>query len=92
MKLATFKSQGKLLISGEYVILDGALSLAVPTRFGQTLDVEAIEMSKIIWKSFNEQDKVWFQNEFKLNAINNQKQYWSTSNEEKQNTRRNIPS
>ena len=32
-------SNGKLLISGEYVILDGALSLAVPTLFGQYLEI-----------------------------------------------------
>ena len=28
-------SSGKVLITGEYVILDGALSLACPTKFGQ---------------------------------------------------------
>ena len=28
---------GKVLITGEYVILDGALSLACPTKFGQNL-------------------------------------------------------
>ena len=38
-----FHSHGKLLISGEYVVLDGATALALPTRFGQTLEVEEIE-------------------------------------------------
>ena len=31
-----FYSNGKLLITGEYVILDGALSLAVPSLLGQS--------------------------------------------------------
>ena len=34
-----FHANGKLLISGEYLVLDGALALAVPTRFGQNLQV-----------------------------------------------------
>ena len=34
-----FYSNGKLLITGEYVILDGALSLAVPSLLGQSLEV-----------------------------------------------------
>jgi len=59
-----FFSNGKLLISGEYVVLDGAVSLAVPTRYGQSLTVEAIAGQKIIWKSLDEKGHVWFKNEF----------------------------
>ncbi|GAL63796.1 hypothetical protein [Algibacter lectus] len=44
-------SNGKLLISGEYVVLDGAISLAVPTKYGQSLTVENINEAKIIWRS-----------------------------------------
>ena len=36
----TFRANGKLLLSGEYFVLDGALSLALPTRFGQRLLTE----------------------------------------------------
>ncbi|WP_159018382.1 GYDIA family GHMP kinase [Algibacter sp. L3A6] len=59
-------SNGKLLISGEYVVLDGAISLAVPTKCGQSLIVESINDAKIIWKSLDEKGMVWFEKEFEL--------------------------
>jgi hypothetical protein len=37
----TFYSNGKLLITGEYLVLDGAKSLALPTKFGQFLKVKS---------------------------------------------------
>jgi mevalonate kinase len=64
-----FYSNGKLLLTGEYVVLDEALSLAVPTKHGQSLIVEEIEEQKIIWKSFDEKGGIWFEGEFEL--INN---------------------
>jgi len=62
--MQTFYSSGKLLLTGEYVVLDGALALAVPTKFGQSLVVEEIEASTITWKSFDEQQQVWFEEVF----------------------------
>ncbi|MFN0276715.1 MAG: GYDIA family GHMP kinase [Chitinophagales bacterium] len=35
-----FSSNGKLLISGEYLVLQGALALATPCKFGQKMMVE----------------------------------------------------
>lgn len=64
-----FYSNGKLLITGEYVVLDGGLSLAVPTKFGQSLIVEPIGEQYIIWKSFNSDDSVWFEAEFSFDEI-----------------------
>ena len=61
-----FYSNGKLLLTGEYVVLDGALALAIPSRFGQSLLIETIEESKIYWKSLDEKDTVWFESEFEL--------------------------
>jgi mevalonate kinase len=66
LKNKTFYSHGKLLISGEYVVLDGALSLAIPTKFGQSLIVKAIEKPLLHWKSFDQSKNVWFENEFQL--------------------------
>ena len=37
-----FYSPGKLLLTGEYVVLDGAKSLAIPTIFGQSLNITSI--------------------------------------------------
>lgn len=68
MKNKTFYSHGKLLISGEYVVLDGALSLAIPTKFGQLLTIKSIETPKLIWKSFDDHQKVWFENKFKIDS------------------------
>lgn len=61
-----FRSHGKLLISGEYVVLDGAISLAIPTKFGQSLNVEVIDEPKLIWKSLDEKGAIWFKNEINL--------------------------
>ena len=57
--MQTFYSNGKLLITGEYVVLDGALSLALPTKYGQSLIVESINDQKLVWKSFDEKEDVW---------------------------------
>lgn len=62
-----FYSNGKLLLSGEYLILDGALGLAVPTVFGQELTVEHTEQVNIItWKSLNKDDSIWFEVKFNV--------------------------
>ncbi|MCX7550870.1 GYDIA family GHMP kinase [Xanthomarina sp. F2636L] len=62
-------SNGKLLLTGEYVVLDGALSLAVPTTFGQYLKITAIDGPKVIWKSLNYENNVWFEDSFSLQEI-----------------------
>ncbi len=64
-----YYSNGKLLLTGEYVVLDGALSLAMPTKYGQSLKVEPIEEPKIIWTSLDEEKNVWFENEFLIEEI-----------------------
>ena len=64
--MTTFYSNGKLLITGEYVVLDGAKALALPTKFGQTLTVKTNNDSKIIWKSLDENNTVWFEGVFEF--------------------------
>ncbi len=55
-----FFSHGKLLLTSEYMILDGALALAIPTQFGQKLTIQEIEdaQSLIIWESLC-QNQLW---------------------------------
>jgi mevalonate kinase len=65
----SFYSNGKLLLTGEYVVLDGALSLAVPTKFGQLLEIESLNEPKLIWKSFDEKGSIWFEDIFLLEKI-----------------------
>ena len=44
-----YYSNGKLLITGEYVVLDGAKALALPTKFGQYLIIEPGKNQQINW-------------------------------------------
>ena len=68
-----FYSNGKLLLTGEYMVLDGAIALAIPTKFGQSLTVEKLEEPKINWKSIDENGKVWFDDEFEISSLNSPK-------------------
>ncbi len=61
-----FYSNGKLLITGEYLILDGAESLALPTTFGQELNIAETDSGYINWISSDENSQVWFQDSFSL--------------------------
>ena len=57
----TFYSNGKLLITGEYLILDGAIGLALPTKMGQNLIVEDTNSNTIHWKSYDADGSIWFE-------------------------------
>lgn len=59
-------SNGKLLLTGEYLVLDGAKSLAVSTKFGQDLVIEPIEEPQLIWGSFTNTGNCWFEASFNL--------------------------
>ncbi len=69
--MTSFYSNGKLLITGEYVVLDGALSLAVPTVYGQSLSVKSVQGRHLNWKSLDEKGKVWFQETYDLSSTGN---------------------
>ena len=51
-----FYAHGKLLLSGEYFVLDGAKALAIPTRFGQHLEIipASGEEGKLYWEALDE--------------------------------------
>jgi mevalonate kinase len=57
----TFYSNGKLLITGEYVVLDGAMAFALPTKFGQYMHVEELQGEVIKWVSYDHDGSVWFE-------------------------------
>ncbi len=61
-----FYSNGKLLLTGEYLVLDGAKSLALPTKFGQDLIVQKIKESQLIWGSFTNSGECWFEAVFDI--------------------------
>ena len=57
----TFYSNGKLLVTGEYLVLDGAKAFALPTKFGQKLIIEASEGQIIHWESVDSDGSIWFE-------------------------------
>lgn len=61
-----YYSNGKLLLTGEYLVLDGAKSLALPTKFGQDLIVDKIASPQLIWGSFTQSGECWFEAVFDL--------------------------
>lgn len=65
----SFYSNGKLLLTGEYAVLDGALSLAVPTRYGQSLSMKYADTPQLIWKSRDEKGQIWFETAFDLKSF-----------------------
>jgi mevalonate kinase len=57
-----FYSNGKLLLTGEYLVLDGAKAFALPTKMGQDLLVtQTNEANTIHWKSCDFDQSVWFE-------------------------------
>lgn len=62
MSVFATHAHGKLLLTGEYFVLDGALALALPVRYGQSLRVDASDIPYLLqWTSRDERGEVWFQ-------------------------------
>lgn len=51
------RAHGKLLLSGEYAVLDGALALAMPTTYGQHLTVKSADSFR--WTSYEMDGSPW---------------------------------
>ena len=66
--MTKFYSHGKLLLTGEYLVLDGAKALAIPTKFGQSLEVNSNSSKNIAWKSLDHEGKIWFEDIFSINT------------------------
>ena len=54
-----YHSNGKFLLTGEYLVLKGALALALPLKLGQTLSVETCHGAYLQWDAFKPDD-AWF--------------------------------
>jgi len=61
-----YYSNGKLLLTSEYVVLDGALALAIPTKYGQFLEVKNIEAQILKWRSYTYKHDIWINCKFSL--------------------------
>jgi mevalonate kinase len=67
----TFYSNGKLLITGEYLVLDGAKAFALPTKFGQNLIIEDGSNQEIEWKSYDFDEHLWYEDIISFSEIIN---------------------
>lgn len=69
-----FYSNGKLFILGEYYVLEGAKVFALPTKFGQYLNVFPLKTKTVSWKSYDADGSIWYNDEIAVNDIlsNNQ--------------------
>lgn len=67
--MTTYYSNGKLLLTGEYAVLDGALCLALPTVYGQELSVRKLPEAEVQWTSRDHRGKPWFQANIALSRL-----------------------
>ena len=57
--MSQFQAHGKFLLTGEYLVLKGALALALPLKLGQTLSVETCHGASLQWNAYKP-DGPWF--------------------------------
>ena len=57
--MSLYQSHGKFLLTGEYLVLKGALALALPLKLGQTLSVETCYGASLQWDAYKP-DGPWF--------------------------------
>jgi mevalonate kinase len=63
-----FYGHGKLLLSGEYFVLDGAQALALPTTVGQSMKVKYRQSYQptLNWKSYDHKGELWFESDYEF--------------------------
>ena len=57
--MSRYQAHGKFLLTSEYLVLKGALALALPLKLGQTLSVETIQETTLQWHA-HKPDGPWF--------------------------------
>ena len=57
--MSRYQAHGKFLLTGEYLVLKGALALALPLKLGQTLSVETCHGASLQWDA-HKPDGPWF--------------------------------
>jgi mevalonate kinase len=71
-----FYGHGKLLLSGEYFVMDGAEALALPTTVGQSMKVKYRHSYQptLNWKSIDHKGATWFESDYEFWHFNPIKQ------------------
>ena len=62
-----FYSHGKVLLTAEYVVLEGVKALSLPTKKGQSLQVVYTQENTIQWQSYTDQNELWIDLVFDTN-------------------------
>jgi len=83
--ILTYKSNGKFLITAEYLILKGGIGLALPLKRGQTLTIKKNDSSFINWQS-TVKGSAWFECKLQIENLS----VISTTNEEISNSLVNV--
>ncbi|WP_319800821.1 GYDIA family GHMP kinase [Flavobacterium sp. 7A] len=71
METTTYYSNGKLLITGEYLVLDGANAFALPTQLGQSLIISEGQNQEVQWTSYDSDGSIWFEDRISFFEIVN---------------------
>ena len=76
--MKSFYSNGKVLLTGEYSVLNGSSAIGLPTKMGQDMLVEDDIGQTISWSSFNMNSQKWFEclldlESFEIIKTNNKK-------------------
>lgn len=65
-----FHAHGKLLLTGEYVVLDGAKAIGLPTKPGQKMRIyDSDKPNSIDWKAILPGNELWFTAEIDTNLF-----------------------
>ena len=54
------------MLTSEYFVLDGAKSLAFPTKLGQKMSIKPARGSDLGWKSYDSEGNLWFESQISL--------------------------
>lgn len=86
--MKTYRSNGKLFLIGEYIVIDGAKAFALPAKYGQCLFVENSSETEnlITWKATKFDNSIWFETEIRSNDL----EIISSTNEKLSQSLQNI--
>jgi mevalonate kinase len=69
MAVNSYYTKGKLLISGAYGVLDGAIGFALPTKLGQRFCFETDRSENIECKAVDHKGNTWFEAQFDVKSL-----------------------
>lgn len=68
----SMRTNGKLLLTGEYFVTEGAVALTLPTRLGQKIEVTTATSDTthcLNWKSYTKDGDIWFEANYSLPSL-----------------------